>query len=382
MPILWKNLLSQYLKVLLLCVTAFIAVLVTTRLDEIAHFATLGAEGRYILLFIIYQIPYVLPIALPISALISALILVQGLSQSQELTAMRACGFALKDVFAPIFIAAFLLSIGSFYIVSEMATTSHLSTSLLKNELRSMNPLLMLGNKHIMKLKGIHYDTLGPSRQGESASSVIIAMPNKHNDRINLMVADKMSVSPTHFTAEKVSLLTSLPGGGDHAPDLLAVENIQKSKTSVEDFSQMLQKKVWNLNNDHLNMAMLLIRLSETRAAVAAAKLAEKPSSEIKALEKSLNRNISEISRRLSLGLAVLTFTIMGACFGVSISRLKSCRGLIYVVALTGLFLAAYFSAVGIDHLLIASTALYLVPHLLIIVLSFWTLSRAARGIE
>lgn len=380
MPILWKNLLTQYFKVLLLCITAFIAVLVTTRLDEIAHFATLGSEGRYILLFVFYQIPYILPIALPFSGLISSLLLVQGMSQSHELTAMRACGLALKDIFAPVLLVAFLLSIFSFFIVSELATTSHLYTALLKNELRSVNPLLMLGNKHLMKLKGIHFDTLGASKQGESASGVIIAMPNRHNNRLSLLVANEMQASSTDFIAKNVCLISNLPS--EEGFDLIALENTNEMVTTVEDFSQIIQKKVWNVNNDHLRLPLLLVRLDEQRSAIRDAQDAEKPMSEIKQLQRAENRTLTEIARRFSLALAMFTFTIMGLSFGVSISRQRSCRSLLYIVGLTGLYLAAYFSAVGIGQLLIASTVLYLAPHVIIIAASGWILSRAARGIE
>lgn len=98
MPIVWRYLLSHYLKVLVLCVTAFIAVLLTTRLDEIAHFASMGPEGFYIILYTLYQIPYILPIAIPISCLISSILLIQRLSRSHELTALRASGMGLKTI--------------------------------------------------------------------------------------------------------------------------------------------------------------------------------------------------------------------------------------------------------------------------------------------
>jgi lipopolysaccharide export system permease protein len=86
-PIIWRYLLAHYLKVLLFCTVAFIALLLTLRLEEIAHFATLGPQGIYILYFTFYQIPYILPIALPISALISSMILVGYLCKNNEMTA-------------------------------------------------------------------------------------------------------------------------------------------------------------------------------------------------------------------------------------------------------------------------------------------------------
>ena len=116
-PIIWRFLLNQYLKVMVLCAAAIIVVLLTTRLDEIAHFASLDASFVIVLLFVLYQIPYILPIAIPVSCLVSSILLVQRLSRTHELTAMRACGMALKDFIAPIVIAGSLLTIVNFYFV-------------------------------------------------------------------------------------------------------------------------------------------------------------------------------------------------------------------------------------------------------------------------
>jgi len=102
MPVVWRLLLSQYLKVLLLSIVAIICVLMTTRLDELAQFAVLGASAPHIWLFALYQIPYILPIALALSALLSSVLLMQRLSGHYELTALRACGYGLSNVITPI----------------------------------------------------------------------------------------------------------------------------------------------------------------------------------------------------------------------------------------------------------------------------------------
>jgi lipopolysaccharide export system permease protein len=166
MPILWRYLLVHYFKVLFFCTIAFIIILFTMRLDEIAHFITLGASGLYLLLFTLYQIPYILPIAIPISSLISTILLIQRLSKDHELTALRASAIAIRSILAPILLAAAFLSVLNFYIVSEIATSSHLASGVLKTELRSINPLLILNNKHLMHSKGYHFDILGSSQQG------------------------------------------------------------------------------------------------------------------------------------------------------------------------------------------------------------------------
>lgn len=377
MPILWKHLLSHYLKVLLLCVAAFIAILLTTRLDEIAHFATMGSEAFYVLLFAIYQIPYILPIAIPAASLISSIILIQRLSQTHELTALRSVGMSLGSILAPILFAAAFLALANFYIVSEMSTHSHLTTCMLKKDQRFVNPLLLLHNKHLLKLKGIFFHTLGASKLGESASDVILAMPGKHGNSINFMFASNLRSSPEHFLGHDVTLITALESVQKDKLDQLILENIEDTSTTIQDFTEMLQKKVWTLNNDHLRMPLLLARLAEEKQQAAGSDSAAQ-----KLARRNTARIYSEIIRRVSIALAVFTFTLMGASFGVSISRNHSNKGLYVVIGLAAFYLICFFAAKGWDNQPGLASLLYLFPHALIIFLSLWTLRRAARGIE
>lgn len=378
MPILWRYLLGNYLRILCLCFLSFIAVLLILRLDEIAHFATLGPEGELLLRFIAYQIPYILPIALPISSLIAAIILVQRLSGSYELTAMRASGLSLRQILSPILIVAAYLAVINFYIVSEISTQSHLEAGLLKNELRSINPLLVANNKHIMRARGYYYHSFGPSHSGESASDVIIAVPNKSNNLINLIVAKELQTSPEMFTAQQFSVVAGVPSTHDHeSQDALVLENIQRIETSLHDFSHTVKKKTQVINNDHLQFRLLGVRLKSYKDQLRA--------NEDPQLTPHLKREVaavySEIARRISLGLAAFTFTLMGATLGISISRNRSSRGIFLVIVLVALTLSAFFLAQGIKNPHAASL-LYIVPHLLIVGVSFWTLRRVVQGIE
>ena len=382
MPVLWRYLLSHYLRVFFFCTFAFIAILLTMRLNEIAHFATLGAEGRYVLWFTLFQIPYILPIAIPISCLISAIILIQRLSDANELTALRASGISIRNILAPILFAGAFVSMGNFYIVSEMATTSHLSTGMLKSELRSMNPLLLLNNKHLMRLKGYYVDTLGSSRVGENASDIIIGIPNKSSDGISLIIAKNLKASPLEFSGQGITLISSLPTNEEGHFDQLIIENVASAATTIQDFSQMMQKKVWSLNNDHLKLGLLLAKIGEEKNSLVQAEASDQPVSSQKQIQRSINRGNTEIVRRISIALSAFTFTLMGTAFGISISRTRSNKGLFIVIALAAIFLFSYFTAKGIDHLFIASTLVYLVPHLLIVVMSIWALKRATKGIE
>ncbi len=381
MPILWRYLLLHYLKVLLFCTFAFIALLLTLRLEEIAHFATLGPQGIYILYFTFYQIPYILPIALPISALISSIILVKYLCKNHEMTALRAAGLSLQSILTPLLVAAGFLAIANFYVVSELATDSHLATSLIKNELRSINPLLLLSNKHLMRMRGIYFDTLGPSRLGESASNSIIAMPNKQTRRTQLLVAKNLQASPLDFEGQSLTILSILSKNPEE-PDRMLVENMGESSTAIKDFAQMIQRKVWTLNNDHLKLSLLLCRLHEGSDLLQKARAEEKPLSEIKQIQRSTNRIYSEMMRRFSVAMAVFTFTLLGAASGLSIGRNQSIKKIILVTSLSALYVAAYFSGKGVDHLLEASALFYLLPHVLMIVVALWLVRKAVRGVE
>jgi lipopolysaccharide export system permease protein len=273
-------------------------------------------------------------------------------------------------------IAATLFAFGNFYIVSELATSSHLAASQIKSQLRSVNPLLLLNNKHLMKLKGIYVDTLGSSRLGESASQLVVAMPSRSNEQINLLIAGNVQATSTEFNAENVSLLSTLDNkAAEPCPDRLLLENIAYTSISAAEFSQMVQKKIWNINNDHLKLPLLLVRLSELKNSY-------QTSPNDNHLRRSIIKVYTEIFRRFSVGFSLISFTLLGAACGMNIGRRQSIRGIIIVTALGALYLSTYFFARSFDHHLIPSLLLYSIPHLLIIGVSSWLLYRVNRGIE
>jgi lipopolysaccharide export system permease protein len=382
MPVLWRYLISYFLRIALVCVMAFIAILLTMRLDEIAHFAALGAPLSYLLFFTLNQIPYILPIALPLSCLIASLLLIQRLSNTHELTALRASGFALFDILAPILLTAAFLAIGNLWVTSELATQSHLQTNLLKTELRSINPLLLLHNKHLMRLKGFYFETLGASHVGESASDVVLSIPNKHQQRLNLMIAQQLKAEPSIFIGQGVTLITGAASEQEEDFDHLIIENMGKSVTHVQDFSDLLQKKVWTINNDYLQMPLLLARIQEQRLLLKEAKLKGEGKMQLKALKVQLNCCLSEIVKRFSIAIAVFSFTLMGTAFGINISRKRHYYTLYLAIALTILYLIAFFVAKGVEQNLWLATPLYLVPHFFIIFASMIVLRRVTKGIE
>ena len=248
--------------------------------------------------------------------------------------------------------------------------------------MRSINPLLLLNNKHLMRLKGIYFSALGTSRVGESASDIILAIPNSHQRRLNLLIAQNLRSAPQLFVGKGVTLLTTLHSDQDEQFDHFLIENIGESTTLTKDFSELLQKKSWTVHSDYLKMPFLRLHIFEKKQELDLAIAEGQDRAIIKQKRTQLNRSLSEITRRFSLGFAAFSFILMGAAFGINISRNKRNWGLYLAIFLIVFFLVTFFVAKGVDQNFPLSASLYLIPHVIIIVVSLFILKRTTKGIE
>lgn len=209
-------------------------------------------------------------------------------------------------------------------------------------------------------MKGIHFDTLGASKTGESAGDVIVAMPNKDDSGLNVLIAKELNADTSTFSGDHVTLMTSaIP-----SREIPIIENMGSTALSTKDFSLLLKPGSPHYSNDYFRFGLL-----RTKA-------------EIETDEKSLNRVYSEMVRRISMGTAAFTFTLMGAAFGMSISRRPSNRGIFIVAIFAGLYLFSYFAAKGMDQNFYASALFYVVPQIIILVFSVIVLRRLDKGCE
>ncbi len=365
MPLLWRYLIYDYLKVLALSTASFVAILLTLRFDEIAHFACLGSSAAEIGRFILFQLPYLLPIALPVSALIASYLLYARLSHKQELTAMRACGIGLLSLLAPVLAAAGLLTVCDFYFASEISSQAHLQNGQLRHTLRTINPLLLVQNKRMLNMQGILCETLGSSRHGEFVSDLFLALPDKAHDRIALVLAKSFSGVERHIEGSGISFITSQPE--QEGFDALSVENIASLETPYEAFTPAFQQKTWTLHPDHLQFSLLLSHLEAQRQT---------------GNKKGIAQVYSEISRRLSTALSLFAFTLFGAAFSIQIGR-RARKSNILILALgTGFYLVCYFLGKSMDDKWIAASLLFLVPVAALCAAGSLKLFRLSRGIE
>lgn len=347
MPIIWRALLKQYTKVFALAVTTFVAILFVSRLKQLAQFAAVGAGGSHLLTFALFLIPYILPIAIPISCLIAAILLYQRLSTSHELTAMRACGMGFRQITAPVLMVGAALAIFNFYAASELATHCHLLSRKMEAHTKAINPITLLRNQRFLQTGDLFVD-MRTAKSGDAADDVMIVAKDK------IVTADHIALVGDELQVDNLAMITRL---GDH----LFVDSSERATVPVSSFAQALPSGTLRPKNSHLKLRHLLARM--------------------KLSPRDAAKGTSEIIRRASLALAALTFTLMGATFGIQISRRPKKRGVLLVILLTAFYIACFSLANGLTEHIWLSAALSLGPQLLIIPFCIWIQRRFTRGI-
>jgi len=362
MPILWKYLLRSYFQFLFICVSAFVAVLLVIRFQDIAYFASSGAGIIYVALFSLYQIPYILPLAIPISCLIASMILFQRMSASLELTALRASGIALAPIAYPFILSAIVLSLLNFTIISEVAPVTRIRSKNLIYEIAQENPLIVLQKDSMLDIKTVAFD-LKSLQLGKKAKEVLCVIRQSSSERIGLFTVQELSVDKNFIYGKSVSILSSanslLQEGFDH----LVIENqktMQSDKSMV--FNQLFQAD-WFNKDDLLSFKKLLEKCKAN---------SYKPTSS----------PVIELIRRSCLGFCPLTFTLLGIGFGTTIGRNKKKGAIITAFFLASLIMICFVASKTIQKSVTISLLLYLIPQPLAILLSLRNLSLSSKGIE
>ncbi len=361
MPVLWRYLLSSYFKVFGLCVLAFISTLLVMRFSEIAQFATSGAPKLTIILFISLQIPYVLPFAIPISCLIAAVLLLQRLSHTQELTALRASGLGLKTITYPILLMGALLALLNFTFASEINPVCRGLTKKLIYEITTQNPLFVLQKDSMIKMKNIFFD-MKMLHSAKGAEDVVIVMKNNGNGKLTIMTAKELSLTGAQLKGKQVTIISNATAKEENAFDHLIIENQETMSTKAANLSLGMQKTDWISSFDYMPLKMVIAK-----------KIINK---------KSFGSLDLEIIRRFSIGLAAFTFTFIGVAFGMQLGRTHSKKGLMLAIALALFYLLAFIGAKSMRHSLAIPAILYLMPHPIIIFLSMKAIKRVSKGIE
>lgn len=363
MPILWRYLLRNYFQVFILCVSAFISVLLVLRFQEIARFITSEASFIKIALFSLYQIPYILPIAIPISCLISAFFLFQKLSYHQEITALRIIGLSLQKIVTPILFAGFLLVLLNAMIAFELTPICRSKARMLIYETVTSNPLFILQKESPVKFKNMYVD-LQVSRGATSAEDVVIILKNNSNNRLCLFSFKNLSLVNKELEGNVISYISSFDSKQESGFDHLMIENQDHMKIKAIQLGQFMQHTNWLSHHDYLTLRMLLAKES------------------LEQHSKISKKIMIEIAKRVSISLAAFTFTLIGACLGLQIGRNQSKKKALWAIFLAAFFMLCFIIAKSMYPNAILSISLLLIPHPLIAWASYRQLKLVSKGIE
>lgn len=363
MPLLWRYLIRNYLKVFALCVTGFISVLLVTRFQNIARFAATGASKIYVLKFVLFQMPFVLPLAIPISCLIASLLLFRRMSTSHELTALRAAGIGLLPIAYPLLACGAVIAFLNFTVVSELTPRCKGLSKGLAYQMTAINPLCLLQKDTLVKLKNTYID-MKVLKSGNYAEDVCFIMRNISNQRLGLMLAKKLTLEDQKIVGNDVAFISSIAPKSPEAFDHLIIENQGEMQTDAAQLAQYLRSNDLSVSYDSLDLRMIQA----------------KNFLETSSNERHDVRAIQEIARRASLGLAALTFTLVGISFGAGYARARKWKGLFFASGLLAFYLLAFVAAKSMRHTWLPNVCLYFIPHPLIFLFCLRNLKKMTRG--
>lgn len=356
-PVLWRYAAASYLKTFLLIVGTFVLVLFVSRFKEIARFAILSSDPIKMGLFAVYQIPFILPMAIPFSALISAFLFFQRISRSHELTALRASGLSLKKILTPIILSAAFLTLINFSICANLAPFCQREARTILFQEASANPFLVL-KKRQAKIKNA-FLRMKVDDKGTSAENFVLVTYNAGNERLNLVSAKDVFMEKGQLHGQDVSIVSHLAGEKNQF-DPLVIETQESMAMSADIMTSTFSKKQPRFDGSSLSFRMLR--------------------SQIGGKSKAMKRAFSEMFRRSSFSLSVLSLTLLGSIFSIEHARSPSRKNLLSLVLLTLLSLSSYFLGKSLKYIPILSAIVYFIPHLLIWISCYWQARRISKG--
>ncbi len=114
MTVLDKYLLKKFIINLLFSIGAFVIIfLVVDLIENIDKFIDRDATVFQVGMYYIYYIPYIINLTLPVAMLLACLFSLGSMSQHNEIVAQKSSGISLYRIFLPLFILAFIISIGA-----------------------------------------------------------------------------------------------------------------------------------------------------------------------------------------------------------------------------------------------------------------------------
>ncbi len=379
-PVLWRYAIRNYLKIFTLSVGSIVLVLIVSRFKEIAHFAVLSADWPKTVLFTLYQIPFILPMALPLSALLASFLLLQKMSRFHEIAALRAAGFGLRHILAPLMFLGGLLSLLNFSLSAQIAPHCIRESLKILYQDAPPNPLVLLQRRKLLKHKNIYIQL---QEKEDRVTDLLLIARNGSNHRLELISAGCLQMEDHQLIGKKMALVSHLHG-------------TRSSLVNSEALKNLPNLTACRITSDSLEFDPLFIENQTTMSMAATALSAfltkSPPKTTIRSLDfrmlpraynhdkKKAKAAFSELLRRCSLSLAVFSFTFLGCAFGFESEKSHSKKGLYIMLFLALLLLSSYFLGKGLRSNSILAAVSIFFPHFVIWFASLTRLRRIAKG--
>lgn len=356
MPKIWKYLLVQYAPLFLMNLGSFVFLLLVSRAQEIARFAASSAHPLGIIYFTLYQIPYLLPLAIPLSSLVACYALFQRLSQSQEITAMRASSLSLGKMIFPIVLIGAMLNIANFAICSDLTPLCRFQSRVLAAKLSSQNPLHLL-NQSFLSDTHMEYANLD---RIQGANNVELVRYNPKLKKLELFLASRLFVEGGVLQGEDVLWLSSKKAqvGFDH----LWMEQLKTFHMQDSALVKALRPNPKSNKSDYLQTAPLVKKIQMDKKS------------------KAKRIHLAELFRRISLGLSPLTLTLLGISFGIRFERVPRRRHFWITSLLAAFFLISFVLLKSVKATPLLALTLLLIPHFIVVIASLHRLRQFILG--
>lgn len=355
MPRLWIYLIKKFFLTFGITLSGIIAFLIVIRFSSIAGFSTSGSGLFLILKFISLIIPYVLPYAIPISCLNAAIFVSRRLSHEKQITALRASGFSIWQIFSPILVCLVFISGINFFITGSLAPKSKVLSKSLIYDTTLKHPLFITQKACPIKIRSLYTD-VGRMQSGDCAEDLLLVFKNKSKNRLSLIVADRLSVKDGVLKGKNLAFISSMQGANIHLQDDLIIENENYMKTGAEVVDVLLNKDDAVDGTDYMDFFHLLKNLGKKK------------------------HFLSEIYRRLYMAVSPIILGFLGLCFGLNISRMQSVKSILIAVLLATLFIVTLVASRSFRSNALTCLLLYSITHLILAGGAFIKLYTIQKG--
>ena len=271
-----------------------------------------GIEIKIIVIYFINLISYFISYSIPISTLFSALLLFGRLSVDGELSAMKSGGLSLWQISSPVILIALVVSIFCLYNNSFIYPQKRYANRVLLQHIDVSDPIRLLDEgRSIRDFPG--YIIYIQSKKDNKVKDLIIYELNKNNESIKSCIQSKEGV--LSLDKQNNQLLIELY---DARIESLNPDEAKNQYAYAQKYSIPLNLNEWNKpskivkNRRDMTLPELILNAKRTS-------------------EQNLlsGQFWVRIHQRIYMGLAPLTFVLIGIPFGIKSHRKESSYGMI-----------------------------------------------------